>query len=77
MALDADVLEAVGGVPRLEHVAGSPGGDDLVDLAERSRRRRQLEVVVRDVAGGVERLAVDERRARCPPGRGRAGAPSR
>jgi hypothetical protein len=66
MALDARVLETVGGLARLEHLAGRAGGHhvighpDLLLLSEELGRA----VVPRDVARRIENLAVDDRQLR-------------
>ncbi len=68
MTLDADVPEAVRREPRLEHIAGHTRRDDAVDLAGRERFGKEREVdakvVGRDVAVGIEPLAVRERELR-------------
>ena len=66
VALDADVLEAVGGVAGLEPVLGIAPRDHGVHLAGGQRLAggevERLEVLGRDLARLVEQLAVDERR---------------
>lgn len=64
MTLDADVAEAVRGVPRFEGLAGPAGRDDPVDLAGRQRlgqeRHVHAEVIRRHIAVGAQGLAVRE-----------------
>ena len=68
MALDTDVPEAVRREARLEHITGYARRDDAVDLAGRERLRKErevdAEVVGRDVAVGIEPLAVRQREFR-------------
>ena len=65
VALDPDVLEAVGGEPRVEHVALAAGRDHGVDLAGAERlgqeRHRRPQVLHGHVAVRAQRLAVGER----------------
>ena len=77
MALDPHVLESVGGVPRFEHFAVTTRRHHAIDLSDRERGAAGEvaagEVVLRDIAGGIERLAVHERQLRA--GRAEVGEP--
>ena len=82
VALDPDVLEAVGRVAGLEDVALPAGRGHPVDLADVRAappvtKSRRVEVVLGHVARGVERLAVGERDGRARRAEVAAGGPSR
>ena len=82
VALDADVLEAVRGAPRLEDVAGHAGGDaprrpgrPAAAAGRNGTAGRRCSVVTSPSAS--EPLAVRERDASCRPGRGWSAGSSR
>ena len=81
VALDADVLEAVGGVPGLEDVTGDAGGDHGVDLTGRQRVRQERhvrhQVVGGDVAVRPEPFAVGQGDRRAGRAQIRSAAASR
>ena len=64
VAFDPGELEAVGGVPGLEHLVRRTGRDHVIDHADRRRCageiERRIEMVLRHVAVGVDHLAVDD-----------------
>ena len=79
MPLDARELEPVRRLARLEHLPRRSRGDDAVGhadvllLAEEVRRK----MVLGDVAGLIEELAVHDASVPCRPARGQSGAASR